>query len=91
MARIMINRTPAALAASLGICLSGLSFSAAASAEPTCEAKMARMCNTDNYWQIAGYASANDCTYHQIEMQCPPFDHDGFEVALEPSNSPDPG
>lgn len=89
MARIRISRTLAALAASLGIGLAGLSFSTPASAYPTCEARMAHKCMQDDWWQTAGYANEMECVDAQIAYWCPPFDHDGG-AALPAFTGPDP-
>lgn len=83
MARIMISRKLAALVASLGIGLSGLSFSAPASASPTCEAQMFHRCNQNNWWQTVGYTSFDACFEHQVATYCPPPEYAGQPGALK--------
>lgn len=90
MSGIMINRTLAALVASLGIGLSVLAFPASVSAAPTCEARMAHKCMQDDWWQTAGYSTEMECVEDQIAYWCPPFDHDGNALALRPSTGPEP-
>jgi hypothetical protein len=91
MARIMSKPTLAALAASLSIGLSGLSFSVPASAYPTCEAQMAHKCMQGDWWRTAGYSTEMECVDDQIAYWCPPFDHDGSAVAPRTSSLPDRG